>query len=183
MRHDIDAVSNSAQAHNLLAHALMENIFSDGRVTEIEKAGKISEAAFHFERATEIYPQFFNAWVDLGRASAEMNQPKRAIYAFEKAFNQDSTYTPVIADLAVLNEQLGRKEQAIFYYRKCIEIDSYSAKFYDALARILYELGRYQESIGVCEEYLKIDPSNVDFKRNILMMQGVLNKSSQNQAK
>jgi len=177
MRHDIDAVPNSAQAHNLLAHALMENAFSDGYLSATEKSGKVSEAAFHFERATEIYPQFFNAWVDLGRVNIEINEPQKAISAFEKALAEDSTYTPILGNLAVLNEQLGRKDRAIFYYRKHIKIGLAPFEVYDALARILYDLGRYEESIIVCEQYLKIAPSNTDFQRNISMMQEFLDST------
>ena len=177
MRHDIDAVPNSAQAHNLLAHALMENAFSDGYLSETEKSGKVSEAAFHFERATEIYPKFFNAWVDLGRVNIQINDTQKAISAFEKALAEDSTYTPILGNLAVLNEQLGRKDRAIFYYRKHIKIGSASFEVYDALARILYDLGRYEESIIVCEQYLKIVPSNTDFQRNISMMREFLDST------
>jgi tetratricopeptide (TPR) repeat protein len=178
MRHDINVVPNSAQAHSLLAHALMENVFSDGQLSETEKTGKASEAVRHFERATEIYPHFFNAWVDLGRVNIEINQPEKAISAFEKALAEDSTYTPILADLAVLNEQLGRKEQTIFYYREYIEDGSAPIEVYDDLARIFYELERYQESIVVCKQYLMIDPSNEDFQRNISMMQEFLDTTS-----
>ncbi|MDB4678375.1 hypothetical protein OAE93_01455, partial [bacterium] len=177
MTKDIKFVPNSAQAHNLLAHALMENAFSDGYLSATEKVGKVSEAAFHFERATEIYPQFFNAWVDLGRVNIEINEPQKAISAFEKALAEDSTYTPILGNLAVLNEQLGRKDRAIFYYRKHIKIGLAPFEVYDALARILYDLGRYEESIIVCEQYLKIAPSNTDFQRNISMMQEFLDST------
>jgi len=180
MRHDIKSVPNSAQAHNLLAHGLMETVFADGELSETEKSREVREAALHFKRATEIYPQFFNAWVDLGRVNMQINQSEKAIFAFEKALSEDSTYTPLLLDLASLNNQLGNKEGASVYYRKYIETGVSSPEVYDALARILYELGRYQESINICQQYLRIEPANTEFKRNILMMQGKLNENSQN---
>ena len=173
MQHDIKNVSNSAQAHNLLAHAIMEDVFKDNRLSDSELKN-VKEAKLHFTKATEIYPFFFNAWVDLGKVNRMLNDNSGSVQAWQTALTIDSTYSPIVLQLAQTFESMGDYEQAVNYYRSYLRANPTTFEAYDNLARMLYLLGRYQESIKICEGYLKIDPNQSEFLNNIQNMRAAL---------
>jgi hypothetical protein len=177
MTKDIKSVPNSAQANNLLAHAIMENVFVDNTFSNNE-SGSVKQAAKHFARATTIYPFFFNAWVDLAKVNSLLGNQDLALKANIRAFNIDDTYSPVIASIAETYESLGDTENAIFYYQKYVNAAPQNFVAYDNLARILFQEKRYLESAEVCEAYLKLDPSNPGFRQNLSILQNLLNDSS-----
>jgi hypothetical protein len=177
MTKDIKSVPNSAQANNLLAHAIMENVFVDNTFSNNE-LGSVKQAAKHFARATAIYPFFFNAWVDLAKVNSLLGNQGLALKANIRAFNIDDTYSPVIASIAETYESLGDTENAIFYYQKYVNAAPQNFVAYDNLARILFQEKRYLESAEVCEAYLKLDPSNPGFRQNLSILQNLLNDSS-----
>jgi len=173
MQHDIKNVPNSAQAHNLLAHAIMEDVFKDNRLNDSD-LNNVNEAKMHFAKATEIYPFFFNAWVDLGKVNKMLNDNSGSIKAWQTALTIDSTFTPIVLQLAQTFESMGDYEQAVNYYRQYLRANQTTFEAYDNLARMLYLLGRYQESIEICEAYLKIDPNQSEFLNNIQNMRAAL---------
>ncbi|MCB9185507.1 MAG: tetratricopeptide repeat protein [Flavobacteriales bacterium] len=180
MRHDIKNVPNSAQAHNLLAHALMEKVFDKSNENDQKQNDElILEARDHFDRATEIYPRFFNAWVDKGKVSEIMNQPEEAIDAFKRALEIDSTYTPLVNWIGKDYELLGQYENATKYFERYLSMYPNDPVNYDNLARVLFMQKRYKESIQVCESYLKMDPNNEGFKNNIQNMKRLIQESNQ----
>jgi len=177
MTKDIKSVPNSAQANNLLAHAIMENVFADNNFSN-DEFGSVKQAATHFARATDIYPFFFNAWVDLARVNSLIGNQDLALKANIRAYNIDKTYSPVIASIAETYESLGDTENAILYYRKYIAASPQNFAAYDNLARILFQEKRYSESADICKAYLKIDPNNDGFRQNLSILQNLLNDSS-----
>ncbi len=183
MRHDIKNIPNSAQAHNLLAHAIMEDVFKDGEASENELKGRVVEASKHFHNATEIYPRFFNAWVDLGKVNRLLNNNLGSVEAWQMALTIDSTYSPVILQLAQAFESLGDYEKTVNYYRNYLRTEPNALEAYDNLARILYQLGRYEESIEICQAYLKINPNQPEFLKNIERMQTELEAQKDSKAK
>jgi tetratricopeptide (TPR) repeat protein len=177
MKHDIKSVSNSAQSNNLLAHAIMENIFAESTISNNE-LGFAKQAAKHFAHATDIYPFFFNAWVDLAKVNSLIGNQNLALKANIRAHNIDETYSPVIASIAETYESLGDTKNAILYYHKYIVITAQKLAAYDNLSRILFQEKRYSESADICNAYLKIDPNNEGFRQNLSILQNLLNDSS-----
>ncbi|MCF8461787.1 MAG: tetratricopeptide repeat protein [Flavobacteriales bacterium] len=179
MQHDIKNVPNSAQAHNLLGHAIMENVSKDNQIINSELSD-VKNAASHLTKATEIYPLFFNAWVDLARVYDVLGDVPSSIKAREYAIRIDSTYPPVILQVAQGYEATGEYEKALRSYRNYLKLEPNSYEAYDNLARILFQLQRYEESIQVCETYLLIDPHNEFFKKNLRQLSNTIATKSQN---
>lgn len=172
MRNDIETVPNSAQAHNLLASALMEKAFNKSEIINAnQRDGLVHEAEIHFEKAIKIYPQFFNVLVDLGKTNESLNQPEKAISYYEDAVKLDSSYS-------ILYEWIGRNAESIENFPKAqinfeLYLNQHPTQFeaFDNLARVLFKQGKFDESIEVCQDYLKIDSTNKTFQENILYMQ------------
>lgn len=172
MRHDIQHVPNSAQAHRLLGFALMKNVFSNSDIPETNRQQQIAEAASHFAKSTELVPEFFNAWVDLGRAYMANNEPEKAINAYKSALQIDSSYTLLYLNVASASEAIYNYNDAVYYYEKYMAANAFvGLEVYDALARNLYQLQRYDDAIYVCQQALNHDPSLTFFQEKITMLQ------------
>lgn len=146
MRHDIHHLEKSAQAHNLLALNLMKYEQTDNKFKN--KASLMhEEASYHFKRATEIYPLFFNAWFDLGRTYWHRNLTDSALYAFEGAYKADSVYSELLMNLAILNEEKNNLQKAVFYYEKLIQLHPDYREGYNNLSYLYYRLNQPEASI------------------------------------
>src|SRR5690606_1793941 len=69
MSKDIQHLQNSAQANNLYAMALMTSSVQNPNLTQIERADYQKGGVEHFEKAIEIWPDFYNAHIDIARAT------------------------------------------------------------------------------------------------------------------
>lgn len=94
MKHDIRHLDKSAQANNLYATNLMKEGIENQQLTSEQKALFFKAGVKHFRKATEIYPDFFNAQYDLGRSSMYISDTLGAINAFKECIRIDSTYSP-----------------------------------------------------------------------------------------
>lgn len=116
MRHDIRHLSESAQAHNLLASNLVLAALAESNI----KAGRslMLEAETHYEKAVTIYPEFFNAMYDLGRVRLMLGKLNESEAAFLKAIELDSTFADPFFQIGALRESRKDYKGAIDFYSK-----------------------------------------------------------------
>lgn len=165
MRHDINTVPNSAQAHNLLASHLMMTSFEKNNAREAMEMRL--EAIGHFKQAVRIWPEFFNVWYDLGRSYMTVNQPDKALPAYKEAHRLDSTFYDATVNVAVISEQMGNLSQAVEYYERCIRFSPGMLEPYGNLSYLFFMEGRYEESIAVNERAIEQNPNWPDPYLNI----------------
>lgn len=94
--HPVGALGTSISATSALApkdaRKAMEKARNDA------KNDKLDEARKEFERAVAIYPQYADAWVDLGRVQQALNDPEGARKSFAMASQADAKLvTPYLA--------------------------------------------------------------------------------------
>ncbi len=148
MSHDIDYVNNSAQAHGLLGnHLAIESFNMDSNVQKQTEMRK--QAAVHFSKALEIYPQFFNAAYYMGKVYSLLNMPDSAIAAYQKAIAIDSTNTDIHAFVADLYYAQNKYTEAEPYFAKRIEVNPTDYKGYDQLSFLYFKMEEYDKSIAV----------------------------------
>ena len=147
MRHDINYVQNSAQAHNLLALNLMKRSYEiqDPAVQTADR----TEALGHFKRATEISPGFYNATYDIGRVYSVLGQPDSSVSYFKKALAIDSSNSnPALFIGETLSNQ-GKFVESIPYLQFVIRKRPSDYESYDKLSYAYFKLGDPQNSIAV----------------------------------
>jgi len=148
MGHDIEYVSNSAQAHGLLGnHLAIESFNMDSNVQKQTEMRK--QAAVHFSKALEIYPGFFNAAYYMGKVYSLLNMPDSAIAAYQKAIAIDSTNTDVHALVADLYYAQNKYAEAEPYFAKRIAVYPTDYKGYDQLSFLYFKMNEYDKSIAV----------------------------------
>jgi hypothetical protein len=180
MRHDIENVPNSAQAHNLLASHLMKNSFEPEY--QQEAIAMRLEAIDHFKRSIRIYPDFFNVWYDLGRVYLIIDDPESALPCFKEAHRLDSTYYDATFNVAMIADKRGDATTAITYYEKCIRINPEMLPPYNELSYLLYRLGEYEASIAVNEKAIAYNANWPDPYKNIAQTYAAMNQPEKGQA-
>ena len=178
MRHDIRYLDNSAQAHNLLASSLMKYSFDESYSENILKDEMRKEAAFHFKRATEIYPSFFNAWYDLGRTYLIINNVDSAYICFKEVHNLDSTFSDATLNIAVIAEQKQDYDTAIYYYERLIKFNPYVQEAYANLSYLYFRLQQPKKSIEVNQRALAYNPNWQEPRENIKRMEEFLQQNN-----
>ncbi|GIV32510.1 MAG: hypothetical protein KatS3mg031_0045 [Chitinophagales bacterium] len=157
MTHDITHLHNSAQANNLLATNLMQASMTEK--DPAKTAQMRNRAITHFKRALEIYPDFFNAWVDLGRAYLTVRDLENAYTCFLKASAIDSTLPDVSLKIALIADQKGDYKMAIRHYNNVIALNPAMKETYANLSYLYYRLGNFQKSIEVNQQAIRFNPN------------------------
>lgn len=166
MRHDIAYLDKSAQAHNLLAMNLMKYSFEKEYQNKAQPMRE--EALTHFKKAVEIYPDFFNAWYDLGRVYLMFNNLDQAYPCFKKVRNMDSTFVSSTVNMAMISFAQGNTSEAENLYKEAIRIDPSTMEAYGGLGYVYFKSGKLDESIKVNEEAIKRFPQWTEPYQNII---------------
>jgi hypothetical protein len=176
MRHDIKHLDKSAQGHNLLASNLMKYSFQREYAQQSNAMHK--EAAFHFRRATEIYPDFFNAWHDLGRTYMIMNNIDSAFVCFVKVHNMDSTLSDATLNIAMIADQKQDYNTAIKYYERLIKFSPYVQEGYANLSYLYFRLQQPYKSIEVNKKAIAYNPNWKEPYENIERVESFLKQNN-----
>src|ERR1035437_5561520 len=96
------AMTLTPAAGSLAAPKNAQKAFDKG--VEAVKNKKNEEAAKNFEEAVKLYPQYAEAWYELGRVQASLNQAAASRQSFDAALKADPSYTPPYMKIAQLEQ-------------------------------------------------------------------------------
>ncbi len=116
---------------------------------------KYSKVIEHLEGATELYPEFAEAWYRLGEAYSAEQDVNKARHAFQQSIAADPRYVKPHVSLAQLELQTGGLEEAVRLVEKALELDPYwiPASYCNAIAQYyLGEIEKAEESIRKVQE-------------------------------
>ncbi|HXH20178.1 MAG TPA: tetratricopeptide repeat protein, partial [Chitinophagales bacterium] len=145
MRHDIRHLDESAQAHNLLATHLVKKSFASNDNAIRQRL--LQEAELHYERAVALYPEFFNAFYDLGRVRLMMGKFREAEPAFLKVIQLDSTFSEPLLQLGIAKINTGDCRGAIYYLRKYSQAHPENFDVLTNLSFCYMQLGDFQSAL------------------------------------
>jgi len=139
---------------------------------------KWSAAQKDLERAVGLYPQYAQAWSNLGEALRAQSKPSEARAAFEKAIAADPAYLRPYQQLAKLDLDEGRMEDAARISATALvskPIDMPGLYFYNAVAN--FNLKRLAEAEKSARMAVEIDsaleiPRAENLLGNILAAKG-----------
>lgn len=175
MRNDIEYVSKSAQAHNLLAIRLVKTSFNSK--VESEQKNMRLEALDHFKQAQAIHPRFYNVAFDIGRVYLLLNMPDSALAAFQNAISIDSTYSESHLHVGEILFQLKKYPDAIPYFKYVIQSRPLDYIGYDKLSYLYFSMKFYDQSISVNRQASVNIPGIIDPYVNIAQVYLSMNKN------
>jgi hypothetical protein len=168
MGHDIEHLSNSAQANNMLAIALMSEVQKTSNFTEKEKI--IEKAIIHFKKTISIYPKFFNAHVDIARVyiiKGKLNEAKRHLVI---AYAIDPKSILVLEELVKINFDSKNLYALINYADQYLELDQKNQLVYELVAHQLFV--NSQKSLAL--KYAKLGLAQFPQNENLLYISKTL---------
>ena len=127
---------------------------------------KFENAAIGYQRATSLYPDYAEAYNNLGEALGELKQYPRAIEAFNKAFVLDPTLLKAKYNQAVTYDRMGNFRYSEFVFRNLIKSSPEYSLAYDGLAVTLSKAGRAKEAIAFHEKAIALDPREPSYYFN-----------------
>lgn len=128
--------------------------------------GKFENAAFGYQRATALNPNYADAYNNLGEALGELKQYPRAIEAFNKAFVLDPTLLKAKYNQAVTYDRMGNFRYSEFVFRNLIKSNPEYSLGYDGLAVTLSKAGRAKEAIVFHEKAIGLSPREPSYYFN-----------------
>ena len=138
-----------------------------GTPEELRKAGisalerkDFAGAADLLKRSAEQDPKQKDAWEDLGRAYAGLNQHEEAASAFRKQIEIDPYHARANADLAVELQQQGKLEEAVVAYKKQLEIAPSDKTGHKNLGLLLAQMKRDVEARSELETAASLPPED-----------------------
>lgn len=120
--------------------------------------GKPAEAEKDFEKAVALYPQYANAWLDLGKVRLQNKATDAAREAFMKALEADAKLVQAHIELGILAASQSQWEDAAKYLDAGLRLDPVDfprAWFVDAVAN--FNVKNFDASEKSVREALKID--------------------------
>ena len=150
------AVSNTSQAAPKDAAKLFEkarNEYLDGKPDRAQK---------DLEKAVQVYPQYAEAWYQLGRMQ-EASNPQGAQNSFLKATAADPNYLPPYEHLAALAVQQQKYSELLDYTNHALQLDPRGTPklwYYNAMAN--HNLGHDDVARTSAEKGLAMDPLHTE---------------------
>lgn len=169
MTHDIKHLGNSAQANNLVASAMMGySLDNENDLTPEERHLLQKSAISYFNTALKIYPYFFNAAYDKGRAAKIVGDTTEVINAFEQAVkigNKNFLFPYYeLQDIYLAQRDL---KNYLAINKQLIVLDSLNPKIYSHLANSYYFLKEFDSSEIVLQKAVKKFPNNNELNLNL----------------
>ncbi len=109
----------------------------------LEKKNELDQARADFQQAVDTYPQYAEAWFELGRMQARQGQAELAHKSFDEAIRAEPRYIPPYIQLSLLEMQAQRWKELVDISDKALRLAPFGYPqvfFMNAVAN--YNLGR-----------------------------------------
>jgi len=138
---------------------LLSNIFALNR--NFEKAKEL------LTRADEIKPNNLSVLNNLGTASKELGDTKKAISFYEKVIRINPNHANAQFNLGVAFYRLRELKKAKFFFKKTVEIQPNYALAFVNLANVCRELKDYENAISNYQKAIEVNPKIVSAHNNL----------------
>ena len=122
--------------------------------------GRNDKAISDLQKAVQAYPQFAEAWYQLGKLQSS-NNAARAKESYEKAIAADPKFVPPYEAMAQILTNEGQWQKAIENTSRSLQLDpegSPAVWYYDALAK--FNVGQRQQAEESAKKALAMDPNH-----------------------
>lgn len=110
-------------------------------------------------QVTAADPGNRNAWVQLGHAYFDTNQPMKAVDAYDKALELDGNDPNVLTDQGVMFRKLGWFDRAIENFAKATQMDPrHTQSLFNMGIVYRYDLNEFDKAIQAWEKLLALNP-------------------------
>ncbi|WP_373989044.1 tetratricopeptide repeat protein [Duganella sp. BuS-21] len=138
-------------------------MFLNNRAAELLAAGKIDEAYWSVRKATEVDPQFLNAYNTLGVIYQHHGNAAAAEQVLRYAHSQGPNNTIFLANLAMTLENNHQPEEAAVLRTRLAELEPYPPFYFFHQGQEAMKLGDYARARKLFERELERVPEYHEF--------------------
>ena len=132
-----------------------------------KRKGYLEEAEVELNRATEMSPDFYPAWFELGEVAMNRGDLDDALKYYQKAAQSNRSFLPAFLKISDVYAGKGLHDQARLILEKIVEADP---NFSPALLRLgVMEnvLQRFESAVRYFKKALDVDPDNWQLHYNL----------------
>jgi tetratricopeptide (TPR) repeat protein len=133
-----------------------EDLVTRGKA--LSAKGQHREAIPLFERATQLTPQSFDAWHNLGYALNEIGRHADALAACDRALTIKPNNSSTWNNKGVALRELQRPQEALAAYEQALALDPKYANAWNRKGVALYDLKQYQDALVALDQAVALDP-------------------------
>jgi Tfp pilus assembly protein PilF len=133
---------------------------------------KMHEAAFQFNKALHIAPDFVDASLAQGYCLHELRQYEKALSVYDHLLSASPHLAAAWNNRGTTLLEMGRFTEAASSFSRALEIAPALHDARVAVATCQQALGRNDEALSACEEVLAIDPEHAEahWNRSLLLL-------------
>jgi tetratricopeptide (TPR) repeat protein len=127
---------------------------------ELEQLNLDAEAAEAFDRATELDPTSWGAWLAKGMTLNKLGRYADALEAFDQVSKSDEHYAIGRLGRGAALSELGQHEEALAVFSEVIEHDPKAFPAWIMKGLTLKTANRHREAIGILDRAIQLDPNS-----------------------
>jgi tetratricopeptide (TPR) repeat protein len=159
---------SSISVTSMLAPKAAKKAYEQGLQSMLKN--KPDDARKDFEKAVNLYPQYADAWVSLGKLHLEHDAIAPARDALKKAMECDPKLVAPYMELGLLAAKDANWEESGKYLDRAVELDPVDfpqAWYADAVAN--FNLAKYDAAEKAARAAVKLDPRHVNPRSSYLL--------------
>jgi protein O-mannosyl-transferase len=164
-KHDIKHLENSAKANDLLAGTLFAEVKKQKNISPNVLKVKAEEIIFYYKKAIKVYPEFDNAWNNLGSVYFELLKDyEKANLCFYQAVRLNPSYMKAVFNYAHCSDIMNMPDTAEKYYSIVIKNNSKHKTAWSLLANLYFRQGKLKAAIKTNEMMMeKLPDSDIPY--------------------
>ena len=125
------------------------------------KKGELMNSAFrHFAKAAEIYPDYHDAYGQMGLMHYRNNDKDKALENYEKSIALKPYNATVYSNMGIIYVERGNLQKGRELYEKAVQLDPRFADARRNLGSVYAQLKQFDKAIEQFSEALKYEPEN-----------------------
>ena len=124
----------------------------------LHESGRFSEAVPEYDLALRLYPYHAEAYLNRGKAYAQLDETQRAIQDYEQAVRLDPNLPGAYAGWGRALVAMEQPEEAIRYFDEAVLLDQLDTASYLDRGDAYSELGRDDRTLSDYNEAVQIEP-------------------------
>ncbi|MGE5318240.1 MAG: tetratricopeptide repeat protein [Chloroflexota bacterium] len=160
---DMPYLENSAKANFIYATNLRSSVVE--RLKNGATREQIKDDAYtcikHFKRAVAVYPQYPDAWNNLGESFLLLlSESDSSIKYFEKAVETNPKLVAAYYNLGYTYQVTEQYEKSVKNYEKALELEPWDIRTMSNLSLMYEKTGQPDKAISMNEDMIKLDPTS-----------------------
>lgn len=169
---DIEKGSESARANYNFGTTLSEQ--ADASSNAAQKQQYLQQAVTNLKQAVTIYPDYLDAWNNLGIVYKKMGNYQAAIQVYEQNIQRDPNYSKNYFNLGTAYYQLEEYRKAIIALEQYTQRVPNSADSYMLMAQAAGRINSFGEAVSLLNAYLQYRPNDANAFNMLGMAYGSL---------